>query len=188
VIPGTDVLRNKLGIRDPKELERAERLLTADRLAELAGKPVAGNFDLAHLQSIHRAIFQDVYDWAGKLREINISKGGIRFALTGKLESSAHEIFARLARDNHLREQPPDGFARFAAEFLADVNALHPFREGNGRAQREFFRELAARAGLRLDWTRTNSKEMVEASIAGMIGDAELFERILLRAARCRRE
>ncbi len=158
-------------------------MLTADRLAEHALRPVAGNFDLAHLQNIHRAIFQDVYDWAGTLREINLSKGSIRFALTGQLISSADRIFARLARDNHLRDRAPDEFARSAAEFLADVNALHPFREGNGRAQREFFRELAARAGLRLDWSRTSSKEMVEASIAGMIGDLDPFQSILSRAA-----
>jgi len=181
VIPGTDVLENKLGIRDASELERVERLLTADRLVELARESAGGPLDLAHLQRIHRAIFQDVYEWAGDLREINISKGAIRFAMASQLESSASEIFGRLARDNHLQGLSPGDFARSAAEYLAEVNALHPFREGNGRAQRELFRQIAVRTGLRLDWSRTNSKEMVQASIAGMVGDVKPLRRILSR-------
>ncbi len=183
LIPGTDVLENKLGIRDAKELERAERLLTADRLVELATEPVAGNFDLAHLQRIHRAIFQDVYDWAGDLREINISKGGMRFAMTSQLEASAADIFVRLRRDNYLEGLQRSEFARSAADFLGDVNALHPFREGNGRTQREFFRELAARAGFHLDWSQTDSKEIVRASIASMIGDTKPLAAVIRRAS-----
>ncbi len=183
LIPGTEVLDNKLGIRDARELERAERLLTADRLVELTTEPVTGNFDLAHLQRIHRGLFQDVYDWAGDLREINISKGGMRFAMTGQLESSAAELFGRLARDNHLRGLQRSDFARSAAEFLGDVNALHPFREGNGRTQREFFRELAAHAGFNLDWSRTDAGEVVRASIASMVGDAKPLALILRRAS-----
>ena len=183
LIPGTDVLENKLGIRDPRELERAERLLTADRLVELAREPVAGNFDLAHLQRIHRAIFQDVYEWAGDLREIDISKGAMRFATTSQLESSGAEIFRRLARNNHFQDLSHGDFVKSAADYLADVNALHPFREGNGRTQREFFRELAARAGFHLDWSRTDSREVVRASIAGMVGDTKPLVRILRRAS-----
>ncbi len=183
LIPGTDVLENKLGIRDLRELERAERLLTADRLVELAREPVAGKLDLAHLQRIHHAIFQDVYEWAGDLREINIAKGGMRFAMAGQLESSAADIFGRLARDNHLQGLQRSEFARSAAEFLGDVNALHPFREGNGRTQREFFRELAARAGFHLDWSRTNSRDVVRASIASMVGDTNALAGILRRAS-----
>ncbi|MGP6191608.1 MAG: Fic/DOC family protein [Vulcanimicrobiaceae bacterium] len=144
---------------------------------------MTGNFDLAHLQRIHRAIFQDVYDWAGDLREINISKGGMRFAMTSQLESSAAEIFGRLRHDNYLQGLQQSEFARSASEFLADVNALHPFREGNGRTQREFFRELAARAGLHLDWSRTSPKEMVHASIAGMVGDARPLRALISRVA-----
>ncbi len=184
LIPGSDVLENKLGIRDAKELERAERLLSADRLVELATEPVTGNFDLAHLQRIHRAIFQDVYDWAGDLREINISKGGMRFAMTSQLEASAADIFARLRRrDNYLQGLQQSDFARSAAEYLGDVNALHPFREGNGRTQREFFRQLAARAGFHLDWSRTDSREVVRASIASMVGDTKALAGIIRRAS-----
>lgn len=140
IFPGTDVLENKLGIHDAGELERVERLLTADRLA-------------------------------------------IRFAMTSQLESSASEIFGRLAHDNHLQGLSRGEFARSAAKYLADVNALHPFREGNGRAQREFFRAIAARAGFHLDWSRTNAKDMVRASVAGMVGDTKGLARIFTRVA-----
>jgi cell filamentation protein len=150
LIPGTDVLRNKLEVIDPSELECSERLHTAGRLAELMIKPIKGNFDLKHLQRIHYAIFQDVYEWAGLLRNVGIGKNFTQFASAEYLESSASDIFDRLARENYLRGLSVRDFAKSAALYLSDVNALHPFRDGNGRAQREFFRDLALKAGYML--------------------------------------
>ena len=105
----------------------------------------------------------------------------MRFAMISQLESSANDIFGQLTRDKHLQDLSGTNFAHSAADYLADVNALHPFRDGNGRAQREFFRELAARAGFHLDWSRTSAKDMVRASIAGMIGDTKPLRQILSR-------
>jgi cell filamentation protein len=182
LIPGTDVLRNNLGLIDPSELECSERLHTAGRLVKLMIKPVNGNFDLKHLQRIHYAIFQDVYEWAGSLRSVDIVKGFTQFASAEYLESSAFDIFNRLAMENYLRGFSVKDFAKSAASYFSDVNALHPFREGNGRAQREFFRDLALKAGYIVDWSITNDREMVKASIQGMLGDNRLFEKIFSRA------
>ena len=181
-IPGTTVLNNKFGTADPQELERRERLHATGRLVGLTIKPVGGSFDLVHLQRIHHAIFQDVYEWAGQLRNVDISKGFMLFASAAYLQEGATDIFGRLAQDNHLRGLSEKEFAKSAASYLSDVNALHPFREGNGRAQREFFRELALKAGYAIDWSVTTDKKMVNASIEGMAGNNKPFEKIL-RAA-----
>ncbi len=76
VYPGTDVLRNRRNLRDPGQLSEFEALMTARRAAELQVRPSQGTFDGPHVQMIHRHLFQDVYEWAGQVRTINISRGG----------------------------------------------------------------------------------------------------------------
>jgi len=159
-------------------LERRERLHATGRLVGLTIKPVRGSFDLVHLQRIHHAIFQDVYEWAGQLRSVDISKGFMRFASAAYLQEGATDIFGQLALDNYLRGLSEKEFAKSAASYLSDVNALHPFREGNGRAQREFFRELALKAGYAIDWSVTTDKKMVNASIEGMAGNNKPFNHL----------
>ena len=178
LIPGTNVLNNKLGTTDPQELEFCEGLYTAGRLVDLTLKPIQGDFDLVHLQRIHYAIFQDVYEWAGQLRNVDISKGFMRFGSAAYLQEGATDLFGQLALDNHLRGLSEKEFAKSAASYLSDVNALHPFREGNGRAQREFFRELAIKAGYTIDWSVTTDKKMLNASIEGMAGNNKPFEKM----------
>jgi cell filamentation protein len=97
------VLINKLNIYDASQLQAAETALTASRINALEAQPLAGPFDLAHLQAIHRHIFQDVYPWAGELRTVDIAKGRSYFASHRYLVSSAQTIFARLKQEQHLR-------------------------------------------------------------------------------------
>jgi cell filamentation protein len=85
VYPGTSILRNRWGVRDAAELARREATITAARLAELAERPIPGDFDLAHLQALHRHIFGDVYDWAGEIRSVAIAKDDL-FALPQHME------------------------------------------------------------------------------------------------------
>jgi cell filamentation protein len=129
------VLRNLLGITDAAELGRAEAALSASRLIDLERRRLPGRYDLAHLQAFHRCILGDVYAWAGQLRTVSIAKGSL-FCLPQHLESYAADVFGRLAAAERLRGLARDPFVTGLAGFLADVNALHPFREGNGRAQR----------------------------------------------------
>jgi cell filamentation protein len=170
VYPGTDVLRNELGIRDADELRRVESDLTYWRALRLATKPIPGRYDLPHLQDCHRALFGGLYAWAGQLRTVRIAKADV-FCLPQFIESSAAEIFARLARDRHLAGLPRDEFIVGLATYLGDVNALHPFREGNGRAQRVFFGRLAHDAGYRLRWQLIDAEQNIAASIAATRGD-----------------
>jgi len=132
------VLRNKLGITDAVGLHQIEATAVSIRLLELSVHPLPGQFDLDHLKAIHRYLFQDIYDWAGELRQVDISRGSSYFAHFGYIFSNATSLFTRLAQEQTLLGLPPDQFARRAAYYLGEINVLHPFREGNGRTQRVF--------------------------------------------------
>jgi len=151
--PVTGVLRNKLGLRTIGGLEAAEREITHAALIFLKESPVKPSYDLRHLCAIHRRIFGDIYDWAGQLRTVAIAKGSW-FCLPQYIESSAAEIFRALHAESLLRGLPRDVFTERLTHYLGEVNALHPFREGNGRAQRAFFEQLASDAGFLLDCAR----------------------------------
>jgi cell filamentation protein len=143
--PASGVLRNVLGITDAQELSQVEAALTASRLVDLERHRLPGRYDLTHLRAFHRYIFGDVYDWAGQLRTVSIAKGGEVFCLPQYLESYATDVFGRLAATDRLRGLPRERFISQLAELLGDVNALHPFREGNGRTQRAFLSQASPR-------------------------------------------
>jgi len=164
VYPGTNVLRNLRDIRDAGQLSQLEAIATTRRIIELAHKPVVGLFDVRHLQAIHRYIFQDVYEWAGEFRTVNIAKSGDPFAFHQHIASSLDKAFSELGRERYLKGADVERFARRAAYYLGEINAVHPFREGNGRAQREFIRQLGLHNGLVLDWRQISQEEMIEAS------------------------
>ncbi len=151
VYPGTSILRNLRDIRDARRLEEFEAGRTAARLRQLQHRPIAGRFDIQHLQAIHRHIFQDVYEWAGEFRTVDIGKSGDLFALARHIGSSLRRTFEALSREQHLKGVSPERFCERGAFYLGELNAIHPFREGNGRAQREFVRELALYSGYTLD-------------------------------------
>lgn len=169
--PASGVLRNLLGITGALELSQAEAALTASRLVDLERRRLPGGYDLAHLQEFHRYIFADVYEWAGKLRTVSIGKAGEVFCLPQYLDSYAAEVFGRLAAADRLRGLPRERFISQVAELLSDINALHPFREGNGRTQRAFFSQLAHDAGHHIDWVRMSPDDNQTASIAAHRGD-----------------
>ncbi len=152
--PLTGVLHNKPRIRSAKVLQAFEYEQTAVRAVELREHPVQGRFDLAHLQAIHRAVFRDVYAWAGELRTVNISKGGSSFVRNSQIEATAQRLAAGLEREKYLQGLPKDAFVDRLAHHYAHWNQLHPFREGNGRSTREFLGQLARQAGYELDQTR----------------------------------
>ncbi len=183
--PGTSVLRNLRRLTDPESLARFEARRTHARIAELIEKPLAGDFDVPHLKAIHRHIFQDVYGWAGEFRTVNISKSGHLFGLANFLEPSLQQILTKLEVEHHLARLDADTFAGRAAYFLGELNAAHPFREGNGRTQREFIRELGLKAGHYIDWRATTAKEMIEASqLSHRSGDSSLFLKLIQQCIR----
>ena len=174
------VLRNLLGFNEPKALRRAEADFTAVRIAQLIRNPTPGAYDLAHLRAIHRHIIQDVYDWAGEPRTVSIGRGRL-FSLPRHLEADADELFSWLARSEHLRGRDRDAFVDDLTELFADLNALHPFRDGNGRTQRAFLGQLAVDAGHPIHWAAMDPTENVAASKAAHEGDNDALRTLLDR-------
>lgn len=157
---GTDVLANKAGIRNGEVLKQLEYEQSALRVAELRARPIAGKFDLDHLKAIHAHVFQDTYEWAGQVRAVNLSKGGTSFAKVDFIELQAKLISQDLGKERNLQGLQKPQFVDRLAHYYAEWNALHPFREGNGRSTREFIGQLAREAGYELDQTRIdNSKD-----------------------------
>jgi len=171
--PNTGFLRNKLGITDSDELDRAEAFWTAAQMARLhrhGGTHIEGSYDLAHLQAFHRFLFDEIYDWAGEIRTVAIAKTDL-FCLPQFLEAYAADVFGKLARANHLQGLSRSEFLDRLAEAVGNVNALHPFREGNGRTQRVFFSQLARDAGHPIDWQGLDAQQNLIASQASLRGD-----------------
>jgi cell filamentation protein len=174
----TGLLRNKLGLSTAEELEAAEREITHAALIFLKESPVRPSYDLGHLCAIHLRIFGDIYDWAGQLRTVAIAKGSW-FCLPQYIESSAAETFRALLGESLLRGLPRDVFTERLTYYLGEVNAIHPFREGNGRAQRAFFEQLGSDAGFVLDWQHLDADRNIAASAAIMHGDPTLMRKML---------
>lgn len=176
--PATGVLRNKLGLTTVGELETAEREITHAALIFLKESPVTPSYDLRHLCDVHRRIFGDIYDWAGELRTVAIAKG-TWFCLPQYIESAAADIFRALRGESLLRGLTRDAFTDRLTHYLGEVNAIHPFREGNGRAQRAFFEQLASDAGFTLEWQHLDADRNIAASAAIMRGDPALMRKML---------
>lgn len=182
---GSNVLKNKMGIRNKERLHETERKLTMLRILELLDKPVRGAFDLKHLQEIHAYIFQDVYDWAGELRKVDIAKGNM-FCNAMFLSGQAEEVFGRLKAENYLYGLEEDGFAARLAYYFSEINALHPFREGNGRSQREFIRCLALHNGYVINFVNVDKDEMLEASRESFLCEYGTMESLFRKCLRKR--
>jgi cell filamentation protein len=161
-----DILKNVPGLTDRKKLDRFERKQATKAILNLQIDPVRGRFNAAHLKEIHVRIFQNVYPWAGEFRQVNMNRAAsYPFAVVQFMEKNLHSTLANLAAEKHLKGLDADAFARRAAYYLGELNTIHPFREGNGRTQREFIRELAAVNGYRVNWSRVTRKQMYEASL-----------------------
>jgi cell filamentation protein len=181
--PRTGIFRNKAGLVTQKELDGFEAEQTWLRLSELAAKPLPGNFDAAHFRDIHRFIFQDVYDWAGELRTMNAPKiegsRATHFTPCREIQAELHFLFDRLAADGLLRGSTRAQFVVKGAALLGELNHIHCFREGNGRAQKCFLEGLALQAGHSLDFSLASRERMIVACIAFDAGNSAPMEHLL---------
>lgn len=163
-LPGESCLRNKLGVTDPEQLKQIEARLVSVRDVELARETLPGEYNLDHLQRFHWALFRDVYEWAGKTRTVDISREGARFCHWKFVDDEVSAVLSGLERDNRLFGLRREKFVERLAHYYGELNARHPFREGNGRTQRAFLRQLSAAAGWRLDWSALNKEDNIAAS------------------------
>jgi len=178
--PGTDVLINKFGIKDNDRLLEVEAALVQQRIFELYLKSSSGEkFDFAHFRKIHKYIFQDIYDWAGKVRTVRISKGATTFAYPEYIADEANRIFTKLENEQTLQFLPKPEFVRRLAWYIGELNALHPFREGNGRVLRVFCWMLGQRAGYDICFEKLTESEWVTACIDSFDGRLEQMEVLL---------
>lgn len=187
--PGSAVLRNRVGATTIEDLRSAENDLLESRLAELRSRPtlIARTYDLTHLRRLHHHLFQDVYEWAGELRTVGIAKGegeDASFIPPLEIERPVAHVASRIAASQLLRDLPDDDLLAEVTYLYDYLNFAHPFREGNGRTQREFFAQLLAETGRGLAWARIEMDELHTAcNIARTAGDtaplARIFELIL---------
>ena len=181
--PHTDILKNKLGIKDDDFLFETERKLVSLRVDELISNPLKGNFDFSHLKAIHKYLFQDIYSWAGKPRTCAIAKKDL-FCLPEYIESYSKEIFDKLKNQKYFINYSYDEKINSLIELFANINALHPFREGNGRTQREFIESLAKINGIMLDLTQVPKMEMIIASHDSINGDYKKLTKMFIDNAK----
>jgi cell filamentation protein len=184
-LPDGITVKNKVGATSHAELERLEGSFVRQRFLEVKmGSVSSGSFDADHLKEIHKHLFQDVYEWAGRTRNERISlsdgtiatepilmkAGGRPFIHSSDIPKALATTTAKLKESDYLRGMDRKGFSEKAADVLIELNAVHPFREGNGRTQRVFIEQLAKAAGHELDFTVVTRARMYEASV-------ESFER-----------
>lgn len=176
--PGSGVLRNMAELADQADLDRFEAVMTAARFLE----PLPdGTLGVTHYKRIHHHLFQDVYDGAGKYRTVRIAKGESIFCYPEHIRDEMRRLFDWLKRQKFLRGLDAEEFSRAAVHFLTELNAIHPFREGNGRTQLAFLAVLAAQAGHPLQQDRLEPEAVLEAMIASFGGnEAPLGEAICM--------
>ncbi len=179
--PMSDVLINKLDIWDDKELKEEERKITAEAKFRLKVNPLDGNFDFDHLKDIHYELFNEIYKWAGEIRQIHMLKDREPFCLPEHIESYAKKIFGDLKKEKFYIFYSDEITIEKLSKFFSDLNVLHPFRDGNGRTQRIFMEMLCEINGLKIDFDDVSKEEMTEASLYGNYGNFELFREMIIK-------
>jgi cell filamentation protein len=173
---GTTVLKNIPGLRSQAELDAFEAISTAQRAEEALP---AGRLSFPHYRAIHHHLFQDIYKWAGQYRTVRIAKDGSAFCYPENIKRAMESLFRRLKKTDHLRGLTPDAFAKEAAAILSTLNAIHPFREGNGRTQITFLFLLAWRADHPLDSAKLDQEKFLAAMVASFtVSDHRLTKQI----------
>lgn len=166
--PDSDVLKNKLNIRNKDELKVAEEEFTAVKQLVLLQDPVKGYFTKTHLLRIHRFLFEDVYPFAGQIRREQISKGDTMFYPPDTIDRELNRVFAAIHENKLLKEKKASEQIQNLSWTMAELNIIHPFREGNGRSIRELIRCMALVYGIHLNWGNTDRDTLIDAAIASV--------------------
>lgn len=176
----TNVLVNNFDVKDAEQLSNIERPLVLAKLFDLRKNQNIGNFDLEHFTKIHEFLFSAIYPFAGSFRTENIAKDNFKFAEWEFIENELKRILNELKSENYLEGLDKEQLANRLAYYMAELNVLHPFRDGNGRTIREFCRQLAFKNNYILNLSKIDAKEMFDASVQSVV-DASYLEVLLLK-------
>ena len=171
---GTTCLINKLNIRDDSLLSEIEAQITFAKAVMLDAEPILGSFDFTHFKKIHEFLFCDIYDWAGQIRTVDISKKRTSFLDCSLIEDIATKCFVKIS-EGYLNNLSFSEFVFRIADFYNDVNYIHPFREGNGRTQRIYFTQLMRHYGYDINFASVDTDELMIATIQASQGVLDLL-------------
>lgn len=180
--PGTTVLVNKLGIRSQQNLDEVEKIVTTLHAAQIESTPPDDPFTFAFYLKLHKLLFEDLYDWAGTLRTVDLSKQGTVFSSCKNLNKLGNAIFERLQSRNELRGLSQRRLALEVADLYNTLNLLHPFREGNGRVQRLFLSLLIRRAGYEIRFSTSDNDTLMLATIYAAQGVMDQLNSFFIHA------
>ena len=167
----TTVLKNKFDIRDEERLKVVEESISTFMITKALKELPFANVDFEYYKMLHEYVFSDIFEWAGTLRTVDMSKKGTRFCSVESIEQRGIVIFNRLRANEFLRKYKDDEFINEFTELYCDLNILHPFREGNGRIQRLFLTKLLKYIGYTLDFADFDKDELMIATIKSVNGD-----------------
>lgn len=167
---GTDVIKNKLNIRDEEKLRLYEKKMVAFKLTTINFAKLPSKFDEKRLKYIHKYLFSDIYEFAGEYRLENIIKENFRFSEYEYIEENVNKIMSEINLDK-LKILSFDKFCESISYYMTELNVIHPFREGNGRTIREFIRELMNECGYDIDFSNIDYEEILEASRKAILDD-----------------
>lgn len=176
--PNTTVLINKLDIRERAELNAVEKQITLLRAIQAEQETAFVNVDFEFYKSLHKILFGDLYEWAGTLRDINISKKGTVFCEYTELERIGRLKFERLKSQDYLRKISYDDFVAELTDLYHELNILHPFREGNGRTLRLFITLLVRNADHDIDFSLCDPDMLIIATIKAAQGDQSMLRAV----------
>lgn len=165
------VLKNKFDIRDEQQLNIMEQSITSMLIARALIEIPFENVDFDFYKNLHKYVFSDIYEWAGTVRNVDMSKKGTNFCKVDRIEDRATAIFKRLKESDYLRKYHDDEFIIEFTDLYCELNHLHPFREGNGRIQRLFLSMLVSNMGKKLDFSEIDADLLMIATIKSVSGE-----------------
>ena len=177
--PDSDVLKNKLNIRNREELKQAEEEITALKQYMLMESPIKGRFTKTQLMNIHRFLFEDIYPFAGHIRREQISKGDTMFFPPHLISQELDKVFAKLHSEKMLHATDKKCQIEHLSYIMSELNVIHPFREGNGRSIRELIRYMALYYGFSLDWSLVDRDTMIDAAVRSVVDSMAFYDIIV---------
>ena len=177
----SNCLINKFDIQNEEQLATIEASITFAKTSELERTPINNTFDFEHYKQIHKYLFEDLYDWAGKVRIVDISKKGTNFTSAENIESAAESCFSRLKNLNYFKNLSFNDFVDNIVDFYCSTNLLHPFREGNGRTQRIFIAQLIRFCGYDINFSEIDPDDLMIATIHSANGITDFLKDIFTR-------